>query len=181
MRRRVSQGLSHVKAGVAAKVHQALIPLRRAIKFFKRKKVNPYEVDENPVTADEGEKPMTFEESLALLKQIVDEMEEEDRLADKFEIKGANEDSKTKRKRKLANLRKRLELKTEIAEEMRKARKEEDERQIREKQIKEAEDAVELAKERFKVVAQLSEAIRLAHRGVQTAAQTVGICSSAFA
>lgn len=145
------------------------------LKYFRRKKVNPYEVQETKEVGVEenGEVPMTFEESLALLEEIVNEMEEEDRLADKFEIKGTNEDSKNKRKRKLANLRKRLDRKREIAEELRRAQKEEEEREIRNKLIKEAEEAVERAKEKFKLVAQLSEAIRLAHRGVQTASQVV--------
>jgi hypothetical protein len=178
LRRRAIEQATIVKQKVQARVEKVVAPARRAITFIKQKlggaKINPYEVTTAAVEMDdEAQRILTFEESLAALQKVVDDLAEQDRLADKFELKGADEEAAVKRKRKLNNLRKRLEAKQDMAEDMIKRKQENEEKVERDRLIKEAEEAVEKAKEKFKVVAQLSEAIRLAHRGVQTAAHKV--------
>ena len=119
---------------------------------------------------------LSIEESLDRLKAQVDQMEADETNFSKFTFNGYSEDAAMKRKRKLAKLRRRLEAKIELAEELRKAAAEAEAKKKRDEALANAAKEVDAVQERMLLVNQLTEAIKLAHRGAKQAAAAVRMC-----
>ena len=160
----------HWTAGVNA----VITPAAELFKYAttRKKRISPYEVDETAYH-DAVAAELSIEDSVGRLQAQVEQLEADEAAFNKFSFKGYSDDAAQQRKRKLAKMRRRLEAKIELAEELRVAALEAAAKKQRDENLAKAAEEVEAVQERMLLVNQLAETIKLAHRGAKQAAAAV--------